>query len=63
MMIPIHIDDAVQLTAFERNALQKRLGQIAVALGHQRWTAKQSAALMREREELERKLADNPGNG
>jgi CheY-like chemotaxis protein len=57
MISPVYVDQTVLLTAFERNALQKRLGQIAVALGHPRWTAKQLAALMQERAELESKLA------
>jgi hypothetical protein len=57
MMNPVCVDQRVPLTEFERSALQKRLGQIAVALGHPKWTAEQLAALIRERAELESKLA------
>jgi len=46
----------VQVKGYERCALEKRLSNIAVALGHPRLTAKQSAALVRERSEIECKL-------
>ncbi len=49
----------VTLTTHERKAAVKRLAQIAVALGHPSWTAQQSAALLRERAELELALASD----
>jgi hypothetical protein len=45
------------LAAYERNAILKRLSQIAVALGHSAWTAEQLVALVREQTELRRTLA------
>jgi hypothetical protein len=63
MMNPIYVEDAVQLVWHERDAVLKRLKQIAVALGHPRWTAKQAAALIREQAELERKLTAPVGQG
>jgi hypothetical protein len=50
------VDEPVQLTTHERDALRARLTQIAVALGHLGRTPKQMAALMRERTEIARKL-------
>jgi hypothetical protein len=47
----------VRIGTYERDAVRARLAQIAVALGHPRLTAKQSAALIRERTELGRTLA------
>jgi hypothetical protein len=59
------VDDAggetIQLTKHERSAVQKRLAQIEIALGHPRWTAKQIAGFHRERGELQRKLV-NPSS-
>jgi hypothetical protein len=50
-------DQPASLAGHERNAVRKRLSQIAVALGHPRLTAGQFAALIRERKKLERTLA------
>jgi hypothetical protein len=47
-------DQPVSLAEYERNAVRKRLAQIAVALGHPRLPAEQFAALIRERKRLER---------
>jgi two-component system, OmpR family, response regulator len=51
------VRQSVPLMTHERNAVLKRLAQIEVVLGHPRLTAQQSAALIRERAKLERKLA------
>ena len=45
------------LTSYERDAILKRRRTVAVALGHPTWTAEQSAALTREKAELEQTLA------
>ena len=57
-MNPLTLDKPIQLGSHERAAVRKRLGQIEVALGHPRLTAKQAAALMREQTELARTLAE-----
>ena len=59
-MNPLPLDTSVQpsapLTDDERNAIQRRLAQIDVALGHPAWTAQQLDALLRERAGLQRKV-------
>ena len=55
----MNVDQTAPLTEFERSAALKRLGQIAVSLGHPRRTVMQSAALIRERAELESKLTSD----
>jgi hypothetical protein len=60
-MNPLSLETSVKpsspLAAYQRNAILKRLAQIAVALGHSTWTAEQLAALVREQTELQRTLA------
>jgi hypothetical protein len=48
---------ATVLTQYERNAVIKRVAQIAVAIGHPQRSAEQIAALLRERASLESTLA------
>jgi hypothetical protein len=50
-------EPSAPLAEYERQAMLTRLAQIAVAVGHPTWTAKQLQALLRERAELQRKLA------
>ena len=45
---------SVRLTAYERRAVQKRLQDIEVALGHPHWTGKQKSALKQERRRTRR---------
>jgi hypothetical protein len=57
MLESISVKHDLPLTAYERKALQQRISQIVVALGHPRRTVKQAAVLIRERAALESKLA------
>ncbi|HTU24305.1 MAG TPA: hypothetical protein VMF30_02835, partial [Pirellulales bacterium] len=50
---------AKPLAAYERAAIEKRMAQIAVAVGHPTRSAEQVAALERERADLQRELADD----
>jgi hypothetical protein len=56
-MNPQQLEQPVPFEAHERNAVRKRLAQLAVALGHLRLTAGQAAALIREQKNLNRTLA------
>jgi len=60
-MNPLILDPSVRpsapLTDDERDAIQKRLAQIDVAIGHPSWTAEQLAAFVREQASLQRALA------
>jgi CheY-like chemotaxis protein len=57
VMNPLRLDASAEgslpLMTRERTSALKRLGEISVALGNPTWTPKQSAALLRERAELE----------
>ncbi|HEX4142361.1 MAG TPA: hypothetical protein VHY91_02330 [Pirellulales bacterium] len=61
VMNPLHSETPAKasapLTEFERNAIEQRLVQIAVALGHPTWTVEQWRLLIRQQAELQRTLA------
>ena len=56
-MNPQFVETNVRLAIHEREAIRQRLAQIKIALGHPRLTARQAAALGRERKQLEQTLA------